>query len=183
MLKAIAPLFEISSSRIGQIKRKALWRLRHPARHLKRFWTWEAQARHLYGEHEEKQEVLEWLAKKEGCVVEELTKRSYAFRDLAREGEKEQKEEREAQDLVFRFRKALLTSIDELCLSVRSANCLKRSNTRYIYELVQKVEVEMLSVKNFGLKSLNEIKELLAGMGLSLGMKLPPDWNRPQSPL
>jgi DNA-directed RNA polymerase subunit alpha len=63
-------------------------------------------------------------------------------------------------------------SVDELELSVRSANCLKNSNIRYIYELVQKTEAEMLKTKNFGRKSLNEIKEILAGMGLSLGMKL-----------
>jgi DNA-directed RNA polymerase subunit alpha len=63
-------------------------------------------------------------------------------------------------------------SVDELELSVRSANCLKNSNIRYIYELVQKTEAEMLKTKNFGRKSLNEIKEILAGMGLALGMKL-----------
>ena len=63
-------------------------------------------------------------------------------------------------------------SVDELELSVRSANCLKNSTIRYIHELVQKTEAEMLKTKNFGRKSLNEIKEILAGMGLSLGMKL-----------
>ena len=63
-------------------------------------------------------------------------------------------------------------SVDELELSVRSANCLKNSNIRYIHELVQKTEAEMLKTKNFGRKSLNEIKEILAGMGLALGMKL-----------
>ena len=63
-------------------------------------------------------------------------------------------------------------SVDELELSVRSANCLKNSNIRYIHELVQKTEAEMLKTKNFGRKSLNEIKEILAGMGLVLGMKL-----------
>ncbi len=63
-------------------------------------------------------------------------------------------------------------SVDELELSVRSANCLKNSNIRYIYELVQKTETEMLKTKNFGRKSLNEIKEILTGMGLTLGTKL-----------
>lgn len=63
-------------------------------------------------------------------------------------------------------------SVDELELSVRSANCLKHSDIRYIYELVQKTEAEMLKTKNFGRKSLNEIKEILDGMGLTLGMKL-----------
>ncbi|RJO73234.1 MAG: DNA-directed RNA polymerase subunit alpha [Myxococcales bacterium] len=70
------------------------------------------------------------------------------------------------------FNKNLLRSVDELELSVRSANCLQNANIRYIYELVQKSEAEMLKTKNFGRKSLNEIKEILAEMGLSLGMKL-----------
>ncbi len=63
-------------------------------------------------------------------------------------------------------------SVDELELSVRSANCLKHSDIRYIYELVIRSEAEMLKTKNFGRKSLNEIKEILTGMGLTLGMKL-----------
>jgi DNA-directed RNA polymerase subunit alpha len=63
-------------------------------------------------------------------------------------------------------------SVDELELSVRSYNCLKNANIRTIGELVQKTETEMLKTKNFGRKSLNEIKEILGGMGLSLGMKL-----------
>jgi DNA-directed RNA polymerase subunit alpha len=66
-------------------------------------------------------------------------------------------------------------SVDEMELSVRSYNCLKNANIRTIGELVQKTEAEMLKTKNFGRKSLNEIKEILAGMGLSLGMKLD-DW-------
>ena len=63
-------------------------------------------------------------------------------------------------------------SVDEMELSVRSYNCLKNANIKTIGELVQKTEAEMLKTKNFGRKSLNEIKEILAGMGLSLGMKL-----------
>ena len=70
-------------------------------------------------------------------------------------------------------------SVDELELSVRSANCLQNANIRYIGELVQKTEAEMLKTKNFGRKSLNKIKEILAGMGLSLGMKLD-NWPAPQ---
>ena len=66
----------------------------------------------------------------------------------------------------------LAKSVDEMELSVRSYNCLKNANIRTIGELVQKTEVEMLKTKNFGRKSLNEIKEILATMGLSLGMKL-----------
>ncbi len=63
-------------------------------------------------------------------------------------------------------------SVDEMELSVRSYNCLKNANIATIGELVQKTESEMLKTKNFGRKSLNEIKEFLAGMGLSLGMNL-----------
>jgi DNA-directed RNA polymerase subunit alpha len=63
-------------------------------------------------------------------------------------------------------------SVEELELSVRSYNCLKNANIRTIRELVQKTEGEMLKTKNFGRKSLNEIKEILHTMGLSLGMRL-----------
>ena len=63
-------------------------------------------------------------------------------------------------------------SVEELELSVRSYNCLKNANIRTIRELVGKTETEMLKTKNFGRKSLNEIKEILQSMGLSLGMKL-----------
>ena len=70
-------------------------------------------------------------------------------------------------------------SVDEMELSVRSYNCLKNANIRSIGELVQKTESEMLKTKNFGRKSLNEIKEILGGMGLSLGMKLD-DWPQTQ---
>jgi DNA-directed RNA polymerase subunit alpha len=66
-------------------------------------------------------------------------------------------------------------SVDEMELSVRSYNCLKNANIRTIGELVQKTESEMLKTKNFGRKSLNEIKEILGTMGLSLGMRLD-DW-------
>jgi DNA-directed RNA polymerase subunit alpha len=73
----------------------------------------------------------------------------------------------------------LAKSVDEMELSVRSYNCLKNANIRSIGELVQKTEAEMLKTKNFGRKSLNEIKEILANMGLSLGMRLD-DWPQPQ---
>jgi DNA-directed RNA polymerase subunit alpha len=71
------------------------------------------------------------------------------------------------------FNKNLLRKVDELELSVRSANCLKNDNIVYIGDLVQKSEPEMLRTPNFGRKSLNEIKEVLATMGLSLGMEIP----------
>ncbi|MDL2269959.1 DNA-directed RNA polymerase subunit alpha [Desulfosarcina sp. OttesenSCG-928-A07] len=70
------------------------------------------------------------------------------------------------------FNDNLYRSVDELELSVRSANCLKNAEILKIYQLVQKTENEMLKTKNFGRKSLNEIKDVLAEMGLSLGMKL-----------
>jgi len=73
----------------------------------------------------------------------------------------------------------LFRSVDELELSVRSANCLQQANIKTIGDLVQRTEAEMLKTKNFGRKSLKEIKEILAEMGLSLGMKLE---NRPQRP-
>lgn len=66
----------------------------------------------------------------------------------------------------------LYRRVDELELSVRSANCLQNANIKYIGELCQRSEAEMLKTKNFGRKSLNEIKEILSNMGLSLGMKL-----------
>ena len=71
-----------------------------------------------------------------------------------------------------KFNENLLRTVDELELSVRSANCLANANIKYIGDLVQKTESEMLKTKNFGRKSLKEIKEILAEMGLSLGMKL-----------
>ena len=76
-------------------------------------------------------------------------------------------------------------SVDEMELSVRSYNCLKNANIRTIGELVQKTEAEMLKTKNFGRKSLNEIKEILAGMGLSLGheaRQLPAAQQQPRAP-
>ncbi len=71
------------------------------------------------------------------------------------------------------FNRNLLRKVDELELSVRSANCLKNDNIVYIGDLVQKSESEMLRTPNFGRKSLNEIKEVLMQMGLSLGMQIP----------
>jgi len=77
----------------------------------------------------------------------------------------EETETRKINDNLYR-------SVEELELSVRSANCLKNANIRLIGDLVQKTEAEMLKTQNFGRKSLNEIKDILAEMGLSLGMKL-----------
>jgi DNA-directed RNA polymerase subunit alpha len=88
------------------------------------------------------------------------------------EPKKEQTFERQPE-LVFNA--ALLKKVDELELSVRSANCLKNDNIVYIGDLIQKTEAEMLRTPNFGRKSLNEIKEVLASMGLHLGMDVP-DW-------
>ena len=72
--------------------------------------------------------------------------------------------------------------MEELELSVRSYNCLKNANIQTIGELVQKTEAEMLKTKNFGRKSLNEIKEILAQMGLSLGMKIDEQGNAVPGP-
>ena len=79
--------------------------------------------------------------------------------------ETEERSDKKLNDNLFR-------SVDELELSVRSSNCLKNANIHLIGELVQKTEAEMLKTKNFGRKSLNEIKEILSEMGLSLGMKV-----------
>ena len=87
--------------------------------------------------------------------------------------ELEPEPEKKAEDQQkFQFNENLYRSVEELELSVRSANCLKNADILKIYQLVQKSEAEMLKTKNFGRKSLNEIKEVLSEMGLSLGMKL-----------
>jgi DNA-directed RNA polymerase subunit alpha len=77
-----------------------------------------------------------------------------------------------AEEAITESNKNLLRSVNELELSVRAANCLKNANIKTIADLVQKTEADMLRTKNFGKKSLNEIKEILAEMGLGLGMKL-----------
>ena len=84
-----------------------------------------------------------------------------------------QKEAPQEQVAELAFNPALHKKVDELELSVRSANCLKNDNIVYIGDLIQKTEAEMLRTPNFGRKSLNEIKEVLASMGLHLGMEIP----------
>ena len=91
------------------------------------------------------------------------------FINFDEEAEPEPVEEESSSE---EFNENLLRPVDELELSVRSANCLQSAQIHYIGELVQRTEAEMLKTKNFGRKSLKEIKEILAGMGLSLGMKL-----------
>lgn len=86
--------------------------------------------------------------------------------DEPEEEEKEKKDDQEAK-----LKEVLDKSVNELELSVRSYNCLKNADIKTIRELVLKSEPEMLKTKNFGRKSLNEIKEILVGMGLSLGLK------------
>jgi len=83
-------------------------------------------------------------------------------------------------ELAERLNETLWRTVDEHMLSVRSTNCLQAANIKYIGELVQKTEAEMLKTKNFGRKSLKEIKELLGSMGLSLGMKLD-NWPGPNA--
>ncbi len=91
------------------------------------------------------------------------------FINFAEEEEPEPEEEdAEEQE----FNEALFKRVDELELSVRSQNCLQNAGIEFIYQLVEKTEGEMLKTKNFGRKSLNEIKEILADLSLSLGMKL-----------
>ena len=81
-------------------------------------------------------------------------------------------EEGESDEDMRAFNENLNRPVEELELSVRSANCLQNANIRYIGQLVQKTEAEMLKTKNFGRKSLKEIKEILSSMGLNLGMKI-----------
>lgn len=83
-----------------------------------------------------------------------------------------EREEPKVEEPAKRWNDNLFRRIDELELSVRSANCLENADIKYIGELVQRSEAEMLRTKNFGRKSLNEIKEILSEMGLSLGLKL-----------
>ena len=82
---------------------------------------------------------------------------------------------KEEQQDDFPFNRNLLRKVDELELSVRSANCLKSGNIQTIFDLVTKSESEMLKFRNFGRKSLNEIGELLEGMGLRFGMSFEED--------
>jgi len=86
--------------------------------------------------------------------------------------EEEETESAKDQEETEKLNENLFRSVDELELSVRSANCLKHANIKLIGDLVQRTEAEILATKNFGRKSLNEIKEILADMGLGLGMKL-----------
>jgi DNA-directed RNA polymerase subunit alpha len=87
----------------------------------------------------------------------------------------EVKEEKQEELEALSFDPNLLKKVDELELSVRSQNCLKNDNIVYIGDLVCKTEGEMLKTPNFGRKSLNEIKEVLANMGLKFGMEIS-DW-------
>jgi len=89
--------------------------------------------------------------------------------------EQPEEEEEEVDRDAERMCENLKRSVEELELSVRSYNCLKNADIKTIGELVQKTEAEMLKTKNFGRKSLNEIKEILSEMGLSFGMKLDPE--------
>ena len=93
------------------------------------------------------------------------------FEELPEEVPSEDDEEKKKKKLEV-LREQLTKGVDELELSVRSANCLKNASIQNIRELVQKTEQEILQTKNFGRKSLNEIKEVLEGMGLQLGMNI-----------
>jgi DNA-directed RNA polymerase subunit alpha len=108
------------------------------------------------------QDAVAFAAK---ILKEQLT----IFINFDEESEPEHAEESESAEF---FNENLLRTVDELELSVRASNCLQNANITFIGELVQRTEQEMLKTKNFGRKSLREIKEILAEMGLSLGMKL-----------
>ncbi len=98
-----------------------------------------------------------------------LKEQLQVFINFTEEDEPQSGDEPKAQES---FNEALFKRVDELDLSVRSANCLQNAGIEYIWQLVERSEAEMLKTKNFGRKSLNEIKELLSELGLSLGMKL-----------
>jgi DNA-directed RNA polymerase subunit alpha len=106
-----------------------------------------------------------------GFAAKILKEQMNTFINFDEEREPEHYRKLDAKDAP-KFNDNLLRSVDELELSVRSANCLKNADIHNIWQLVNKSEAEMLKTKNFGRKSLNEIKEVLAEMGLSLGMKL-----------
>jgi DNA-directed RNA polymerase subunit alpha len=108
------------------------------------------------------QDAVAYAAK---IIKEQLT----IFIHFPEEDTTEQEEKNEEQE---RLRDLLMRNVDELELTVRSSNCLENANIKTIGDLVQKTEAEMLKTKNFGRKSLKEIKDILAEMGLSLGMKL-----------
>ncbi|MEI7669542.1 MAG: DNA-directed RNA polymerase subunit alpha [Pseudomonadota bacterium] len=98
-------------------------------------------------------------------ILQEQLRLFINFEEKVAEGKKEEKSQ-------LKFSPYLLKKVDELELSVRSANCLKNDNIIYIGDLVQKTEGEMLKTPNFGRKSLNEIKEVLGNMGLKFGMEV-----------
>jgi len=108
------------------------------------------------------QDALAFAAK----ILKEQVTPFINFEEEEEEVEKEEKEEEE------KINENLFRSVSELELSVRSSNCLKNATIKYIYELVQKTESEMLKTKNFGRKSLNEIKGILEEMDLQFGMEL-----------
>jgi len=110
-------------------------------------------------------DALAYAAK---IIKEQLT----IFVNFDEAEEEEQRRSEEAKPMSPSLNDNLFKTVDSLELSVRAANCLENANIKYIGELVTKTEAEMLKTKNFGRKSLNEIKDILAEMGLSLGMKI-----------
>lgn len=109
------------------------------------------------------EDALAYAAK---IMKEQLT----IFINFDEESEPQQLED--SQDEIDKINENLYRTVEELELSVRSANCLKNAGIKYIGELVSKTEAEMLKTQNFGRKSLNEIKDILCDMGLTFGMKL-----------
>ena len=113
-----------------------------------------------------------------GISAKVLKEQLNIFINFEEEPEIEEEEEEEV-DETPEYNEHLNRRVDEMDLSVRAANCLRNANIRHIGEFVQKSESDMLKTKNFGRKSLNEIKDILAEMGLSLSMKLP-NWTPPK---
>ncbi len=108
------------------------------------------------------------LAYSAKIIKEQLT----IFVNFDEDEEEEQRRAEETKPVNASLNDNLFKTVDSLELSVRAANCLENANIKFIGELVTKSESEMLKTKNFGRKSLNEIKDILAEMGLSLGMKI-----------
>ncbi|MBI3989321.1 MAG: DNA-directed RNA polymerase subunit alpha [candidate division NC10 bacterium] len=117
-----------------------------------------------------------------GVEPQEALKEAAAILDdqlqifLGIEEEAEMVEEREVKETRQQLYAALRRNVEELELSIRAANCLRNSKIRFLYELVQMKEGDLLKMRNFGRKSLKELQGILKEMGLSLGMKLPQDF-------
>lgn len=166
----LAQKFKVSSARIGQIRAKALRKLQHPSRSRRfvRLSSLKPQLRDLFYKCREIESI-----KESQRVIEDLIRQFPLVQELLqREGALNTRvKELEAQ-LPPPIPEVLSKSVEEMELSIKTYNCLKNANIRTIEELVRKTEAELLKTKNFGRKSLNEVKEILASLDprLRLGM-------------